>query len=659
MHESETTMAQDACSDSKPSVNGSPTNGVVYDPVSSLRDGEPSAECSKQTWVSTPAPVETGSDAVAASPCQTTPVTASSPQLSASTPLSPLVSTVDSPELRTRRPSFDEMMASAFEPPTVSVQSPPKMRTEPCKEINKNVSYSSASIPVIGKDEDRCAAWSKGSRAAFAVFDGHGGDECAKACAALDSSGILPQLLERPGPLSTKDIEDACWKADAEIGSRLAADECKAGTTMCLLVVEPKNLADDGYSSGMRCLLAWIGDSMGLCVDMHTRRTGTPAFVTEAHTPYVNRETRMLNLLHHTHAKYRKLKNDKDPAAEALVSSAATTGGLKVRRAFSLTSVQQLSSSHFSKTTWRGLQQVVADVNTPDTKQSGSIWRGLLNASAQRTAQFAPDTEERNLEIPPVAQACIDQERLESALSRANMASPTLVRRNSFEMRNQSCPELRKQWSDIAAKASPKQNERRSSFESQTRLQSVGSGDSAGNTSPDDRRRRNSLASFIPSCGGHDDGDVGSSWKRRVMSFTGTDKLSKEERAALDALRDACKRDRKKEKKQPLEASEVDPVSSELVGAALADVADGPTSPELIAHVERAFERERLVFSKMKLGGRERRNSFVVKRTKAKDPNMPLVVATQQARDVVGYRDVMMTRSICGAFHTILPNPDT
>jgi hypothetical protein len=75
--------------------------------------------------------------------------------------------------------------------------------------------------------------------------------------------------------------------------------------------------------------------------------------------------------------------------------------------------------------------------------------------------------------------------------------------------------------------------------------------------------------------------------------------------------------------------------------------------------VERAFERERLVFSKMKLGGRERRNSFVVKRTKAKDPNMPLVVATQQARDVVGYRDVMMTRSICGAFHTILPNPDT
>jgi len=340
----------------------------------------------------------------------------------------------------------------------------------------------------------------------------------------------------------------------------------------------------------------------------------------------------MLNLLHHTHAKYRKLKNDKDPAAEALVSSAATTGGLKV----------------------------VADVNTPDTKQSGSIWRGLLNASAQRTAQVAPDTEERNLEIPPVAQACIDQERLESALSRANMASPTLVRRNSFEMRNQSCPELRKQWSDIAAKASPKQNERRSSFESQTRLQSVGSGDSAGNTSPDDRRRRNSLASFIPSCGGHDDGDVGSSWKRRVMSFTGTDKLSKEERAALDALRDACKRDRKKEKKHPLEASEVDPVSSELVGAALADVADGPTSPELIAHVERAFERERLVFSKMKLGGRERRNSFVVKRTKAKDPNMPLVVATQQARDVVGYRDVMMTRSICDWSKSVwvLPHPE-
>ena len=653
LHEGELSALaeEDASSGSKLSANNITATGVVYDPVISLHEGESSAQVSKQVWASTPTPVETGSDADAASPCRTTPVNTSYPQLSPCTPFSP-VSTVDSPELKARRPSFDEMMASAFEPPTVNVPSPPKMRTEPCKEINNNISYSSASIPATGKDEDRCAAWSKGSRAAFAVFDGHGGDECAKACAALDDSGILPQLLERPGPLSTKDIEDVCWKADVAIGSRLAADECKAGSTMCLLVVEPKNLAETGYSSGMRCMLAWIGDSMGLCVDMHTRRTGTPVFVTDAHTPYVDREVRMLNLLHHSHAEYRKLKNQNYPAMNP-----ATTGRLKVRRAFSLTSAHQLPSSHFSPKPWRRLPKV-ADVNTPGSTQAASIWRGLFNTSAQRRAQVAPDSEERNLAIPPVAKACIEQERLESALGLANRASPTLVRRNSFEMRNQSCPELRKQWSDIAAQASPKPHERRSSFETPTRLQSVGSDGSTGSASPGDRRRRNSLASFIPSCGANDEGEVGSSWRRRVMSFTGTDKLSKADRAALDALRDACKRDRKKEKKQPLEASEVDPVSRELVSAALAVVADGPTSPELVAHVVRAFERERVVFSKMKKGGRERRNSFVVQRSKAKDRNMPLVVATQQARDVVGYRDVMMTRSICGA-HDLSEARDT
>lgn len=150
-------------------------------------------------------------------------------------------------------------------------------------------------------------------------------------------------------------------------------------------------------------------------------------------------------------------------------------------------------------------------------------------------------------------------------------------------------------------------------------------------------------------------------WERLKQQASGTAGLSAEAKAGLEKLREQYRRERKKESKAPLEPAELDPVSRQLLEAAIREVtAAGEAPPELINHCERAYERERLIFSKIKAGGKERRNAFVIKRQRAKDKDKALVVATQPSRDIAGYRDLMMSRSICDWSKSawVLPHPE-
>ena len=151
--------------------------------------------------------------------------------------------------------------------------------------------------PVVGiasndshKGEDTSAILEGQRVSGYAVFDGHGGFGCSKACAEPEV-GMLARLLTGVSKLPTPtQIEDVFWRLDAEVGAELAAigghgrDQggAHAGTTACVLLVE--QLGSGSSVGGMACTLAWVGDSTAIAVDMTAADAPPLAWATSNHS---------------------------------------------------------------------------------------------------------------------------------------------------------------------------------------------------------------------------------------------------------------------------------------------------------------------------------------------------------------------------------------
>ena len=108
------------------------------------------------------------------------------------------------------------------------------------------------------RDEDAYYATSDGKLpAAFAVFDGHSGQRCARSCAEQ-----LCQLLLRQGPPFThRSIEEAFWGLDKELG----LDGCTDGASALVVMLEEE-------AGGVRGTIAWCGDVHGVVSDVANGR---------------------------------------------------------------------------------------------------------------------------------------------------------------------------------------------------------------------------------------------------------------------------------------------------------------------------------------------------------------------------------------------------
>ena len=100
---------------------------------------------------------------------------------------------------------------------------------------------------------------------AFAVFDGHGGKDFARAAAASD--GMLSRFLAQggttPAQLSDTAVQDTFWEVDAAIGEELAERGLHGGAVCGVLLVD--------HAESYACTLAWVGDSTAIVVDMRAK----------------------------------------------------------------------------------------------------------------------------------------------------------------------------------------------------------------------------------------------------------------------------------------------------------------------------------------------------------------------------------------------------
>lgn len=117
------------------------------------------------------------------------------------------------------------------------------------------------------------------------------GKGAAEACAAKER-GLCARILADPtsDPTDPVSIEQAFWDADAEIGT---AGE-RSGTTATVLVCAP-------HASGVRCTLAWVGDSSAVHFDVSPNKTcrleGRIHHTTVDHSPKMSKEVAFLNHL--------------------------------------------------------------------------------------------------------------------------------------------------------------------------------------------------------------------------------------------------------------------------------------------------------------------------------------------------------------------------
>ena len=153
-----------------------------------------------------------------------------------------------------------------------------------------------------GEDCTTAVVGSGGAPSCFGVFDGHTGKQASAIC----QSTVCQRLLtdSRGPPLPTAAIEDVFWAVDLEIGQRDLID----GTTATILWVEssPPEEAEtplreassaplrEAPESGLRCVLAWVGDSTAVALDMRAAH-GVPLAATRDHNPDSAEEQARMN----------------------------------------------------------------------------------------------------------------------------------------------------------------------------------------------------------------------------------------------------------------------------------------------------------------------------------------------------------------------------
>lgn len=111
---------------------------------------------------------------------------------------------------------------------------------------------------VTSKDEDTHAVLHSAGTSLFAIYDGHGGKQAAEHC----REKLSPALIALAPDFEEAAIADAFWAADASLGK----DNVLDGTTATVLLVS--HGGGGGTTSNARCVLAWVGDSSALVVDM-------------------------------------------------------------------------------------------------------------------------------------------------------------------------------------------------------------------------------------------------------------------------------------------------------------------------------------------------------------------------------------------------------
>lgn len=170
------------------------------------------------------------------------------------------------------------------------------------------------------KGQDRHAVLEMSSGiSAFGVYDGHGGDECAEAL----KEALLPRLLAQGFP-ADQEITDAFWAIDAEAGTRMAQQDCHAGSTCTVLIVGTPLARRDSQRLSrrstvpeireLRCKLAWVGDSSALVVSMQ----GSDYSKTTPHTPETEAESKQLLRLAEVNQRLRALQGKKEDVFAAV-----------------------------------------------------------------------------------------------------------------------------------------------------------------------------------------------------------------------------------------------------------------------------------------------------------------------------------------------------
>ena len=162
------------------------------------------------------------------------------------------------------------------------------------------------------KAEDVCAVTITNDWSIAAVFDGHGGKIAAERC----KNELVPTLLEiARSDSSTIDaaIADACWEIDESMGMEGIDD----GTTGIGALVQQKK-------EKLECLLAFVGDSAGIRVDMTAKTEAgalVPGSTTADHVPSNKSEVHRLQL---QWVVREQIEQDRERAAEEGISPMST-----------------------------------------------------------------------------------------------------------------------------------------------------------------------------------------------------------------------------------------------------------------------------------------------------------------------------------------------
>ena len=163
------------------------------------------------------------------------------------------------------------------------------------------------------KAEDVCAVTITEDVSIAAVFDGHGGKIAAERC----KNELVPTLLEiaHRGSSAIDDaaIADACWGMDESIGIQRIDD----GTTATVGLFKQKKGKLEG-------LIAWIGDSTALRVDMTAKTEAgvlVPGSTTADHVPSNKSEVHRLQL---QWVVRQQIEQERERAAEEGISPMST-----------------------------------------------------------------------------------------------------------------------------------------------------------------------------------------------------------------------------------------------------------------------------------------------------------------------------------------------